>query len=222
MNLKESYQYQNFLKQLFTSAYVSLREMNVVKTMRAHYRSRAAEGAVDETVDETPSRPFGDIPVDAVIGFVDAIICERERLASAITSAKFVAKTDSLDLDAALSANKQRYQLIQKLESLAEIKPEMIKKSTGLDYKFNVEGNQTAYHYPIEETITIDFDHQQVRAYLKELKAKAAARSMQAEKAMLETIVDFEPQFDMNDSYMDTLTAFAIARKFMTDPSVCE
>lgn len=222
MNLKESYQYQNFLKQLFTSAYMSLREINVVKTMRRHCRSRAAEGAVDETIDETPARPFGDIPVDAVIGFIDAIIVERERLASAITSAKYVAKTDALDLDAVLSANKQRYQFIQKLESLVEIKPEAVNKSTCKDFKFNAEGNQTAYYYPCEDVVTADFDRQQVKEYLKTLKALAAERSMQAEKVMLGTTVDFSPMFDINDNYLDTLTAFAVARKFIAEPSICE
>lgn len=227
MNLKESYQYQNFLKELYTQTYMNLRELNVVKTVRTHYRSRAAEGAIDETVDETTARPFGDVPVDAVISFTDAIICERERLSSAISDAKHCAKIDipgcnGIDLDAELSANKLRYQMITRLESLAALKPETVRKSTGKDFKFNAEGNQTAYTYPVEEVVSVDFNRDELRSYLKHLKTIAAERSMRAEKAMLETSVNFEPTFDMSDNYMDVLTAYAVEHKFMSTQASCE
>ena len=227
MNLKESYQYQNFLKDLYMQAYMGLRELNVVKTVRSHYRSRAAEGALDETVDETTARPFGDIPVDALISFTDSVITERERLSSAISDAKYRAKLDVLgcsgiDLDAELSANKLRYQMITRLESLAALKPETVRKSTGKDFKFNAEGNQTAYTYPVEEVVSVDFNRDNLRGYLKQLKTVAAERSMRAEKAMLETSVGFEPAFDMSDNYMDILTAYAVKHEFMPAQASCE
>ena len=227
MNLKESYQYQNFLKELFTQAYMGLRELNVVKTVRTHYRSRVAEGAIDETVDETTVRPFGDIPVDAVIAFTDAIIEERKLLAEAISDTKSRIKMSypgytGIDLDAELSANKLRYQMITRLESLAAIKPEMVRKSTSKDFKFNAEGNQTAYTYPVEEVVSIDFNRDSLREYLKHLKTVAAERSMAAEKAMLINTVNFEPHFDQNDSYMDILTAYAVEHKFLKSENTCE
>ena len=217
MNLKESYQYQNFLKELFNQTHMFLREMYAAKTMRTHYRSRAVDGLNDETVDETTARPFGDIPVDALIGFADAVVIERELLAEAITNAKFVAKQACVDLDATLSANKQRHQLITKLECLMGIKPVDTRKSTQKDFKLNAEGNQTPYYYPAEDVITVDFNRDSVRDYLKQLKALTSERSMKAEKAMLETDVAFEPQFDVNDNYLDALRAFAVANRFMPE-----
>ena len=215
MNLKESYQYQNHLMSLFTQTYSNLGcDHYVTKTSRAHLRSKAAEGAVDETLDESVERPFGDIPVDAVIDFAGALITERTNLGAAITDAKYRAKisvfgSDSIDLDAELAANKSRHQLIGKLAHLADIKPEVVRKTTAKDYKFNAEGNQTPYFYPVEDKVVIDFNRDTLCAKLKVLKESADAISMRAEKAMLDTQVQFAPKFDIHDSYLDTLTAYA-------------
>lgn len=217
MNLKEAYQYQNYVGGLFTqvAGYLSY-DNNITRKECMHYRSRAAEGANDETTDETVERPFGDIPVDTLIAFAYALINERVHLGAAITDAKYCAKLTferGIDLDAELSANKSRHQLISKLERMAAIKPETIRKCTGKDYKFNAEGNQTMYVYNTEEKVTIDFDREQLRTTLKQLREIAMEKSMSAEKAMLDTEVQFVPSFDMTDSFSDTLSAFAVSLK---------
>lgn len=221
MNLKESYQYQNHITSLFAQTYASLgSNAYVTRTERTHCRSKAAEGAIDETVDENMERPFGNVPVDAVIDFACALIAERTDLGAAITDAKYRAKIvsfsgDDIDLDAELSANKFRHQLIARLENMADIKPEVIRKSTAKDYKFNAEGNQAPYFYPVEDKIVIDFNRDDLCAKRKKIKEVASAMSMRAEKAMLDTNVEFAPKFDIHDSYLDTLTKFAIEANYM-------
>lgn len=221
MNLKESYQYQNHIMSLFAQTYANLScDAYMTRTERTHCRSKAAEGATDETLDESMERPFGCVPVDAVIDFAGALIVERTELGAAITDAKYRAKIasfggDDIDLDAELSANKSRHQLITRMEHLAEIKPEIVRKSTAKDYKFNAEGNQTPYFYPVEDKVVIDFSRDTLCAKLKVLKEVASTLSMRAEKAMLDTQVQFAPRFDIHDSYLDTLTAYAVEMGYM-------
>jgi len=213
MNLKESYQYQNYLSMLFTqtNSYLGLEHI-ITNTIRTHYKSKVCDGANDETVDETVERPFGNVSVDTLIDFVCAIIEERTKLGVAIADAKGMAKytvhIDDFDIDAELSANKYRHQLIANLTYMADRKEEVIRKSKGFDYKFNAEGNQVEYFYPVEDKITIAFDRNKLRATLKALKNEANTKSMLADKVMLNTVVHFEPAFDVNDSYMDALNAF--------------
>jgi len=214
MNLKESYQYQNHLNSLYAQVYSNLScDAYLTKTSRSHFRSRVAPGVMDETLDETTERPFGNIPVDALIGFACALIDERAKLGKAITEAKYRSTLPSyndsdIDLDAELSANKMRHNLILRLENMAELKPTVVRKSTAKDYRFNQEGNQTQYVYPVEDKIEIDFSREALCAKLKSLKETADNISMKAEKAMLDEKVDFQPRFNIHTSYQDTLCEF--------------
>ena len=212
MNLKEAYQYQNYIGVLFGQTLAYLQPMYVTTTTRTHYKSKAINNIEDEVINESLERPFGDVSVDALIDFAAALIEEKVTLGAAITDAKYNAKItyfdDGIDLDAELSANKSRHSMVTKLQTLAEIKPKITRKSSAKDYCFNAEGNQTSYTYPIEDVVTIDFDRDHLKSILKDLKETSMNKSMRADKAMLDTKVSFEPSFDINDSYADTLKAF--------------
>lgn len=212
MNLKESYQYQNYLGGLLHTALSYLgTPMYVTKTSRKHTRSAANPEGVDETTIETIERPFGDIPVDTLIEFAILIVREREWLGAAIAQAKAAAKNDfgeHIDIDAMLSANKSSHLLISQMTKMAAIKPLVVTKNYAADYKFNAEGNQTTYRYPIEDIVEIDFDRNALREKLKTMQENANRISMASEKAMLTTEVAYYPQFDQTDGFLDALRAF--------------
>lgn len=212
MNLKEAYQYQNYIGTLFGNAvsYLSS-EAYVTNTVRTHYKSRAS-AADDETTIETVARPFGSVPVSTLAAFACALVKEREELGVAISNAKHLASVgvweDGVELDAQLAANKFRHTLIGAFDTMLKIKPEVTRKSCIRDYTFNAEGNQTPYYYPAEDVVTIDFDRNKLRESVKLLKQQADNVSFAADKAMLTTAVNFTPSFDIADSFDDALAAY--------------
>lgn len=213
MNLKEAYQYQNYIGTLFGDAvsYLS-NEAYVTNTVRTHYKSRAS-AADDETTIETVARPFGSVPVSTVAAFACALVKEREELGIAISHAKHLASVgvweDGIDLDAQLAANKFRHMLIGAFQTMLKIKPEVTRKSSIRDFTFNAEGNQTPYYYPAEDVVTIDFDRNKLRESVKLLNQQADNVSFSADKAMLNAAVNFTPTFDIADSFDDALAAYA-------------
>ena len=86
MNLKEAFQAQNKIEQLFE--YVSnylCAEKNLISVTEKHFRSKAAEGQQDEKIAVVVDNKF---PPDKVIDFLMLLIDEREKLARAIHVAK--------------------------------------------------------------------------------------------------------------------------------------
>lgn len=214
MNLKEAYQYQNYIGCLFDQviSYLAV-DAYVTSTERTHFRSRACETAADETLVDNMERPFGNVSVDMLCAFGCCLIDERETLGAAISNSKHLASVgifgeDSVDLDANLSANKSRHALINAFSHMVSLKPEVVRKHTGKDYNFNAEGNQVTYFYPIEDKVTIDFDRDKLRAALKLMKEHSMKISYDAERVMLNTSVLFTPKFDVTDSFADALDAF--------------
>ena len=204
MNLKEAFQAQNTINNLFDHAQNYLnRTENVVTIKEKHFRSKAVEGQNDEEYDVTDitSKKF---PADKIIEFLLKLIEEREKLAHAISIAK--SKMD-FDLDTAVDTNRKRHSLSGTLDWLTRLQSsKVIQKNQGRGYVFNNEGNQTEYRYDIERVQTIDFDRNKLRKIVKGLYNKADEVSNNIDLAILNTQVDYEFPFDMhgdNDSIIE-------------------
>ena len=204
VNLKEAFQAQNTINNLFEHAqrYLNITD-NVVTVKEKHFRSKAVEGQTDETFDTTnlESKKF---PADNIIDFLLKLIDEREKLAHAINNAK--ANMD-FDLDTAVDTNRKRHSLVGTLDWLTSLKSSnVVQKNQGRGYVFNNEGNQTEYRYDIERVQTIDFDRNRLRRIVKGLYKKADEVSNNIDLALLNTKVDYEFPFDMhgdNDSIIE-------------------
>lgn len=202
MNLKESFRYQNFLDENMKEAKYSLLESeHCLTTTKTHQRNKVNSEAEDITeiveVDEF-------FPNDAVLAFMVWLVAEREKLTIAINNAKA-----SLDfcLDAAVEANKFRQNVSGAVQSMLRfVATKRIEK--GRDYKFNVEGNQTTYYYDIETTTKEAFDRAKSKTIMRELITKADEVSAKIDMAMINTKVDYKPQFDVNDTFEDVMTEF--------------
>lgn len=204
MNLKESYRYANYLDNLLNTAYRYLQNKGFVTTTKQnHLRSKANSEASDEIVEV--QKPYDvDFTPNGVIDFVVDVIAEKELLANAIAKAK--ANTE-INIDNAVAMNKKKQTFVSVLNGIANIKPSE-KTTQGTDYKFNQQdGNQIRYYYNIEETTTIDFNRNDVKALIKKYSKECDDISAKLDAIEINTTIDFVPKYDITDTFEDLVKA---------------
>jgi hypothetical protein len=206
MNLKEAFQAQNRIEKLFDTFTSYLQsERYVTRVVEKHFRSKAAEGQIDETLDVTnyENKIFD---TNKAIDFVIVLIDEREKIAKAIREAK---SKMTFDIDTAVDANKKRHHAISLLRGLRQLKSKSIlRKNFGTGYVFNKDGNQTDFRYDVEVVTTVDYDKNKVRDLVKELQADANKVSSEIDVALINTQVDYVLPFDMYSSEAEILEEF--------------
>ena len=202
MYLKESFRYQNFLSDLIQKTTSYLRDCDIIMTTKEeHMRKKANPEAEDETVIVEKTVEYS---ANGLISFIMYLLTEKEKLTVAISKAK---KSAEFDVDVAVANNSTRKLVAESLSLLAKKKSsEFLKNCVG--YKFNAEGNQVAYQYQTKVVSTIDFDRNKVKKLSKDLALKSDEISTAIDKAMVELEVDYEPEFNVNDSYEDVIETF--------------
>ena len=199
MNLKESFQYMNYLTDLFNNTTCQLRTWDVLtKTKETHYKSKAIKDVEDETIENEKQVKYD---ANKLLTITNKVMEEMETLSSAISKAK---RSASIDIDAASSMNKKRQNEITTLKYMANIKSSETKKK-GSAYTFNNDGNQTSYYYDVLSITTIDFNRNEVKKQIKALTQKADFVSNEIEKALINTEVDHTPVFDSTDTLEDLM-----------------
>lgn len=200
MNLKESYRYANYLDNLLSTAYSYLQNKGFTTTTKQnHLRSKANSEASDEVVDVQKPYDVEFTPND-VINFVVGVIIEKELLADAIAQAK---SGTEINIDNAVALNKKKQAFVSILNGIVNIKPSE-KITQGTDYKFNQQdGNQIRYYYNIEETTTIDFDRNDVKALIKKYSKECDDISAKLDAIEINTIVYHTQKYDISDTFED-------------------
>lgn len=203
MNLKEAFRYQNFLDELLGTAYSYLNNKNfVVSTVETHLKSQVNPDAKDEVIEVQKPYDVEFTPND-LIDFVVKVINEKERLSNIISDAKM--RTE-IDIDVAIALNKKKQGFARVLQSLSDIKSgEKVKNAS--DYKFNTDGNQISYYYKINEVTKIDFDRNDVRGLYKKLLKETDEVSTKLDSILINTELDFDPNWDLNDSFEECVVA---------------
>ena len=206
MNLKESFRYQNFLENMMQYAGSSPtdREHGLTVT-KTHLRSKANSDAEDvrEIVD------CGEFfKNDDVFAFMLMLVEERSKITNAIGAAK---ASLGFDLDAAVETNKFRQTVALRAKSMLRLTASK-RTERGTDYKFNVEGNQTQYYYDIEVESVEAFDRDHVKTVVRDIMSESDQVSAQIDFAMINTVVNYDPPFNVNDSFEDVMTEF-LAKK---------
>lgn len=208
MNLKESFRYQNFLDSLMRSASSSIQSYDHgVTTVKYHRKSKANPEAED--VEETVATLGEFFPNDDVIAFMGWLINEREKLTTAISLAK---ATIGFDVDAAIETNKFRQMATGAIRYMLRNTPGK-RDEQGRDYKFNAEGNQTAYFYPIEVVIEDAFDREADKKIMRNIISEADKVSADIDAAMINTVVSYTPVYDVNMSFEDVMAEFVSNNK---------
>ena len=207
MNLKESFRYQNFLENMMAEAGSSLtsREHSLAVTKR-HLRNKSNYEAQDmvETVD------VGEFYMnDDVLSFMLLLVEERQKLTNAIGRAK---ASVGFDIDAAVETNKFRQTVAARTKAMLRFVSSK-RTEQGRDYKFNVEGNQTPYLYEIEVETTEAFDRGRAKSVVREIMLQADKASAEIDSALINTQVEYEPPFNVNDSFDDVMEEFLAKRE---------
>ena len=201
MILKEAFRYQNYLSSLFaeTVGYLS-REDFITTTTQNHNRKKSNPDADDEEV--VVQKPYNvEFKPNDLIDFAVRLIDEKQKLSDAITEAK---KTTSFDVDAAMSMNKTKQSFIHILRRMASIKPIESEKE-GVSYKFNNDGDQVPYRYPIKEVKTIDYDREDVKNLIDKYKKETDNISTERDRIDIMTEVDYKPVWELDTPLEDII-----------------
>ena len=203
MNLKEAFRYQNFLDELLGTAYSYLNNKNfVVSTVETHLKSQVNPDAKDEVIEV--QKPYDvEFTPNELIDFVVKVVNEKEKISNIISDAKM--RTE-IDIDIAIALNKKKQGFARVLQSLSNIKSgEKVKNAS--DYKFNTDGNQVSYYYKINEVTQIDFNRNDVRGLYKKLLKETDEVSAKLDSILINTELDFNPSWDINDSFEECVVA---------------
>ena len=202
MILKEAFRYQNYLSLLLSQAmsYLSC-ESYITTTIQSHNRTKVNPDAQDEKI--TIQKPYNVIfePND-LIDFVVKVIEEKEKLSNAIAESK---RTLEFDIDAAISINKMKQEFIQTLRRMAVIKSTELEKE-GTSYKFNNDGDQVSYRYPVKEVKTIDYDRNTVKSLISKFKKETDKISTERDRIDIMTEVNYDPIWEVDTPLEDILT----------------
>ena len=189
MNLKEAFRFQNKLQSLMDEAERILaddRNITQVK-VTALYKKAMPEQENETTVEPAPSE-YAD-HIDAVAAFLLHLLGEREKLSRAIRAAK---ERQEMDMDS-LAAFFRHMVDLRNSEKL------LPGGATG--YRFNAEGNQVPFRCDAKRVVTIHYDRNRVRSYLKQLTEKSDQVSAQLDRCLINSQVDYDAPFDVNDSF---------------------
>lgn len=207
MNLKESFRYQNYIRSMFSDAKSSILDQNhafkVSKLHRRHDANPEAEDFVEELEDQQDFYPN-----DQVIAFISALIDEKERLCKAISRTKReIMDTIGISIDQVTECNKMRREAAETINRMLWNKSSK-RIERGQAWKLNVEGNQSPYYYEIEVTKTEAFNRDAAKETVKGLYSFADEMSGYVDDGMVNYEVEFEPMFDVNDSFDDAMEKF--------------
>ena len=206
MNLKDAFRVQNKLQSVMVQAMDILEDhRNILNIKTTHLRSKVMDDAQDVVVEENaPSEYAGH--ANEIAGFLMAMMAERERLSRAIRDAKGKL---AIDMDSEVGLNRQRQALARVFRDMtARRNSERTIAGGGSGYRFNGDGNQVAYRCDAKQVVTIDFDRNKIRAWAASLGKKSDALSIDLDKCLVNTEVDYVPPFDLNDSFDTILTDF--------------
>ena len=85
---------------------------------------------------------------------------------------------------------------------------EVLISNGGTGYRFNNEGNQVSYRCDVKRVTTINYDRNVIRRELSKLNKASDETSAKLDLCLVTSTVDYEPPFDVNDSFADAFERF--------------
>ena len=207
MNLKEAFRYQNKLQQWMEEAkYILGRDKNVTKVTMTHLRHKVVREDEDKVVVEAAETEYAD-RINQIAALMMLLLEEKRKLSYAIRSAK---QGLELDFDSEAGLNSLRQELARLFKHMSEIRSEeLVLNNGGTGYRFNNEGNQVSYRCDVKRVTTINFDRNKVRSMCADLSKKADEVSAALDTALVNTTVEYEVPFDVNDTFAEAFERFA-------------
>ena len=206
MNLKEAFRYQNKLQSFMDEVQAILcREENITKVEKTYLRHKVMPEAEDEVVLVAAESEYSERITD-VARFLLYLLGEKEQLFAAIRRAK-----DALpvDMDSEVSLNATRQSVARTFKQMNDLRSSEVTLSNGgTGYRFNADGNQVAYKCDVRRVTTIHYDRNVIRRELQKLNRRADEVSAQLDLCLVTSTVEYEPPFNVNDSFAEAFDAF--------------
>lgn len=209
MNLKEAFRFQNKLQSMMDEAKSILsREQNITKVQNTYLRKKVMAEAEDETTMEAASTEYSE-QITSLAEFLLFLLTQREKLGAAINKAKTGLEL-SAGFDGEVGLNSNRQEIAGLLRRMAGLRSsEVLISNGGTGYRFNNEGNQVSYRCDVKRVTTINFDRNKVRSMCADLSKKADEVSAALDTALVNTTVEYEVPFDVNDTFAEAFERFA-------------
>ena len=189
MNLKEAFRFQNRLQWLMDEAEKILsKDENVTRVENTHLRKKVMPEAQNETIVNAAPSEYAE-QITELTGFLLYLLAQREGLSKAIRAAK---NTLLIDMDSETSLRNSEVTLA----------------NGGSGYRFNADGNQVTYRCDVKRVTTINFDRKVVRKYAAELNQKADQVSAELDRCLVNSEVEYQPPFDVNDSFAEVFDLY--------------
>ena len=139
--------------------------------------------------------------------FLLFLLDEREKLSAAIHQAK-VSLPLGAGLDGEVSLNGKRQEIATLLRHMAGLRNgEVLISNGGVGYRFNNEGNQVSYRCDVKRVTTINFDRNKIRKMCADLSKKSDETSATLDAALVNTPVEYEAPFDVNEAFAEAFEA---------------
>ena len=209
MNLKEAFRFQNKLQSMMDEAQTILGvNSNITKVQNTYLRHKVMAEAEDETTVDAPSTEYGE-KITELAEFLLHLLTEREKLSAAIYKAKAgLELTSGLDGEVSLNGKRQDIAgLFRRMTSLRN--GEVLIPNGGTGYRFNNEGNQVSYRCDVKRVTTINFDRNKIRKMCADLSKKSDEISAALDAALVNTVVEYEAPFDVNETFAEAFEAYA-------------
>ena len=203
MTLKEAFRFQNKIQKLMDEAQGILsKEKNITTVEKTTLQSKMNPGSEDITVTEIPDTEYSEQITDIVV-LLMFLLNEREKLSQAIRKAK---QGMEIDFDGEVSLNAKRQEIANLFRKMNEIRSsEVVLAGGGTGYKFNADGNQVIFRCDLKRVVSINFDRNKIKSYTAGLSKKSDQISAELDRAMVNTEVNYEPPFDVNDGFAEVL-----------------
>lgn len=208
MNLKEAFRFQNKLQSMMdeVEAILSLNS-NITKVQNTYLRHKVMVEAEDETTIDTPPTEYGD-KITELAEFLLHLLTEREKLSAAIHKAKSSLELTA-GLDGEVSLNSKRQDVANLFRRMVSLRNgEVLIPNGGTGYRFNNEGNQVSYRCDVKRVTTINFNRNKIRKMCADLSKKSDETSAALDAALVNTVVEYEAPFDVNETFAEAFEAF--------------
>ena len=209
MNLKEAFRFQNKLQSMMNEAQTILGiNSNITKVQNTYLRHKVMAEAEDETTVDAPSTEYSE-KITELAEFLLHLLTEREKLSAAIHKAK-ASLNLTAGLDGEVSLNGKRQDIAGLFRRMTGLRNgEVLIPNGGTGYRFNNEGNQVSYRCDVKRVTTINFDRNKIRKMCAELSKKSDETSAALDAALVNTAVEYEAPFDVNESFAEAFEAYA-------------
>lgn len=206
MNLKDAFRAQNKLQAVMEQAgYILRDDGNILKVTTTHLRSKAAAGEEDAVIEDAAPSQYAE-HINEVAAFLMEMLAQREKLSAAICKAKAGLP---IDMDSEAGLNRVRQTLAETFRRMSTLRSsEVVLAGAGSGYRFNGEGNQVSYRCDAKRVTTINFNRTRVRGMATELGRRSDEVSAALDKCLVNTPVDYDLPFEMNDSFDVILSDF--------------